>query len=190
MLFAVGFLLNFLIGGITGVMVASPPLDYRRARHVLHRPAFPLHDRGRQPVRAVRRAVFLVPEDVWRPPDERLGKWTFALIFIGFNATFCRWASWGSRGWRAASTPIRAIGHLALLNAHRDCRRRRYGARRRTLLRQRAVSARAREPVADNPWQGYSLEWMTSSPPPEFNFRACRRSAAAARLGHRPGAAP
>ena len=32
------------------------------------------------------------------------------------------------------------------------------------------VSVRRREPAADNPWGGYTLEWLTSSPPPEFNF--------------------
>ena len=74
MLFAIGFMLNFLIGGITGVMVASPPYRLSGPRQLLPRATLPLHHRRWQHVCALRCALLLVSENVWS--KARRADWT------------------------------------------------------------------------------------------------------------------
>ena len=63
MLWAIGFLYLFLIGGITGVMLASPPLDFHAPGHVLRGRPLPQHADRRLGLRDLRRRLLLVPED-------------------------------------------------------------------------------------------------------------------------------
>ena len=88
MLFALGFLTMFTLGGISGVMLAMIPFDDPRQRHVLHRRPHPLRAVRRLAVHDLRRRLLLVPED--DGPDVRRAPGQAALLatFIFFNLTF------------------------------------------------------------------------------------------------------
>ena len=171
MLFAIGFLLNFLIGGITGIFVASPPIDYQ-ARGSYFLVAHFHYTLGGGSMFAIFAALFF-----WWPKmfgvklDERLGKITFWLFFVGFNVTFFPMFFLGVMGMsrRIYTYPnLPGWGTINLIESG--------GA---AVITVGAVlfawnivtSHRKRIPQPDDPWgSGYSLEWATSSPPPELNF--------------------
>ncbi len=170
MLFAIGFMLNFLIGGITGVMIASPPIDYHAHDSYFIVQHFHYTIGGGSMFALFGALYFWFPKMFGVRLDERIGRWAFALLFVGFNATFIPMGFMGMEGMARRVYTYPAIGHLALLNGIAS-----FGAALMALgaiafFVDVLVSARRKAPVSDNPWGGYSLEWMTSSPPPEFNF--------------------
>ena len=102
--------------------------------------------------------------------NERLGRWCFALTFVGFNATFLPMGFMGLEGMARRVYTYPPVGHLPLLNAIATA-----GASIMTLgvallFLDILLSALRRAPAPNDPWGGYSLEWYTTSPPPEFNF--------------------
>jgi heme/copper-type cytochrome/quinol oxidase subunit 1 len=96
----------------------------------------------------------------WRL-DEWLGEITFWLTFAGFNVTFGmprRVYTYPNAGALPLLNVVATAGaYLMLLGAI-------------VFVANIAVSARRKVPAGDNPWHGYTLEWATSSPPPEHNF--------------------
>lgn len=171
MLFAVGFLLNFLIGGITGVMIASPPIDYQAHDSYFIVQHFHYTIGGGSMFALFGALYFWFPKMFGITLGERTGRWVFALLFVGFNATFVPMGFMGMEGMARRVYTYDAVGHLPLLNAIAS-----FGAALMTIgvalfFVNVAVSALRRRPAGDNPWQGYTLEWLTSSPPPEFNFK-------------------
>jgi cytochrome c oxidase subunit 1 len=172
MLFSIGFLLNFLIGGITGVMLASPPIDYQ-AHDSYFLVAHFHYVLGGGSLFAIFAALFF-----WWPKmfgvklDETLGKWCFALLFVGFNVTFLPMHVMGVMGMPRRVFTYDAGGPLPMLNLIAT-----YGSYimlAGVLLFgvNVIVSARARIPVANDPWDANSLEWWASSPPAEHNFES------------------
>jgi cytochrome c oxidase subunit 1 len=170
MLFALGFLLNFLLGGITGVMVASPPLDF----HVQDTQFVVAHFH----YTIVGGSVFAIFAAIhfWWPKftgwrlGEGLGKVTFWTMFVGFNLTFFPLHLLGLRGmprrvadylptdgWTGLNVLATAGAGLLALSVV-------------AFLANLARSRQRREQAGDDPWGGNSLEWTTSSPPPEHNF--------------------
>jgi cytochrome c oxidase subunit 1 len=173
MLFALGFMLNFLIGGITGVIVASPPLDY----HVTDSYFVIAHFHytlGGGSMFAIFAALYFWFPKIWGVKlGERLGRVHFVLMFLGFNLAFFPMFLLGMLGMpRRVYTyaPFESWGALNLASTA--------GAALITvgtavLVWNVIVSVRKREQLPDDPWGGgYTLEWATSCPPPEFNFRA------------------
>jgi cytochrome c oxidase subunit I+III len=170
LLFVIGFIVTFVIGGLTGVMVASVPFDtqvhdtYFVVAHfhyvLIGGAVFPL----------LGAVYYWLPKFTGRMMSERLGRWAFWLIFIGFHLTFFPMHILGLEGmprriytyqpdlpWHginlfvSVSAVILAAGFLIFfIDA--------------------IISARSGKPAGDNPWDAPTLEWATSSPPPAYNF--------------------
>jgi heme/copper-type cytochrome/quinol oxidase subunit 1 len=102
--------------------------------------------------------------------DERLGNWFTALFFTGFNLTFIPMGFAGLEGMARRVSTYPDAGHLALLNGLSSLGTLVIAISVAVFFANVLVSVLRREPVGNDPWGGYSLEWLTSSPPPEFNF--------------------
>jgi cytochrome c oxidase subunit I len=168
MLFAVGFISVFVIGGLSGVMVASVPLDlhvtdtYFIVAHI-HYVLF-----GGSVFTIFAGLYYWFPKITGRMYNERLGKLHFWLTFIGFNATFFPMHILGTEGM-----PRRVADYapkFANLNLFISVASFALGASTLVFVYNIVTSWR-RGPVApSNPWRALTLEWQVSSPPPIFNF--------------------
>lgn len=170
MLFCMGFLMNFLLGGITGVMVASPPVDFQ-AHDSYFIVAHMHYVLGGGSLFAIFAALFF-----WWPKifgvklDEMLGKWCFWMLFIGFNVTFFPMHFLGVEGMARRVATYPDVGNFALLNGIATVGSYVMLAGVILFAWNVVISTKKGVPVGDDPWQAYSLEWATSSPPPEYNF--------------------
>ncbi|MBY5585130.1 cytochrome c oxidase subunit I [Rhizobium leguminosarum] len=171
LLFVIGFIVTFVIGGLTGVMVASVPFDtqvhdtYFVVAHfhyvLIGGAVFPL----------IAAIYYWFPKMTGRMMSERLGRWAFWLIFTGFHLTFFPMHILGLAGmprrvytyqpelpWAglnlfiSLSSVLLALGFLVFFV---------------DVVR----SWRNGLPAGPNPWNAATLEWATSSPPPSYNFR-------------------
>ena len=172
LLWSLGFMVSFLIGGLTGVLLAVPTADFQ-----LHNSEFLVAHFHNTIIPGVLFGVF-AGYIYWFPKafgfvlDERLGKWAFWLWVVGFWVTWAPGYVAGLEGMtrrlqhydNPAWYPwmlLSALGVLIILAA--------IGVQ----IAQLVVSIRtraARRDVTGDPWDGRSLEWATSSPPPVFNF--------------------
>jgi cytochrome c oxidase subunit I len=170
MLFAVGFLVTFLLGGLTGVMLASPPLDFQAqdsyfvVAHI-HYVVF-----GTVVFAMFAGFYFWWPKMTGRRLNETLGKIHFWALFVGFQVTFFIQHVLGVQGMprRYADYPA----EFATLNLVSSLGSFLLGLSTLVFFYNVLLSARRARPVLpDDPW-GYanSLEWATSSPPPRHNF--------------------
>jgi cytochrome c oxidase subunit 1 len=170
MLFSIGLLYVFTIGGITGVMVASPALDFQFQDTyfvVAH-----MHNVliGGTVFGIFAAVYFWFPKMTGRFLDERLGRLHWAAWVVGFTVTFLPQYVLGSEGMPrriadyAASTgwqPLNVVSTIGALLLGVG-----------TIPFLVAVVAALRGPAVagGDPWEGNSLEWATSSPPPHHNF--------------------
>jgi cytochrome c oxidase subunit 1 len=170
MLFSIGFMLNFLIGGVTGVMLASPAIDYQAHDTYFIVAHFHYTMLGGSVFGIFAAIYFWFPKMTGVMLSEKLGRVVFAMLFVGFNLTFWPQFVLGQRGM-----PRRYVDYASGLGYDTPNFVSTIGA----YLLGLAVlvflvdvwrSLRRRTPAGDDPWGGYSLEWATSSPPPEHNF--------------------
>jgi cytochrome c oxidase subunit 1 len=173
MLFAVGFLFNFLIGGITGVMIASPPIDYH-AEDSYFIVAHFHYTLGGGSMFAVFAAIyFWFPKMFGVKLNEMMGKVNFWTMMAGFNLTFLPQFFLGIEGMPRRVFTYPAIADLPWLNELSTIGAGIIAVSVVIFVLNVFVSKFAQEPVSDDPWDGgQTLEWATSSPPPEFNFHA------------------
>jgi cytochrome c oxidase subunit 1 len=171
MLWAVGTIYFFVIGGITGVIVASPPLDFH-----LHDTYFVVaHMHGVLVTGTVTGTFagfyFWFPKATGRILDERLGKLHFWLWMVGFTLTFLPQYQLGASGMPRRIADYGAHTGWADLNLVSTLGSLLLGVG--TVVFLVAVLAALRRPAdaPDDPWGGNSLEWATTSPPPHGNFR-------------------
>src|SRR5262245_49690685 len=110
------------------------------------------------------------PKVTGRMLSERLGRWNFWLLVIGFNVTFVTMhvqgvlgmprriytymPDSGSETWNLITTPVLPLQACAIL----------------TFVVNVIVSPREGEPAVADPWDAWTLEWATTSPPPPYNF--------------------
>jgi cytochrome c oxidase subunit 1 len=173
MLFAVGFLVTFLFGGLTGIILASPPLDFHVSDSYFVVAHFHYVLFGTVVFAMFSGFYFWWPKMTGKMLDNRLGKLHFWTLFLGFHGTFLvqHWLGVIGMPRRIATYPdLPAIG--TTLNDISSISSFVLGASTFFFLYNVYKTARFGERVTvDDPW-GYcnSLEWATSCPPPRHNF--------------------
>jgi cytochrome c oxidase subunit 1 len=170
MLFALGFVAMFLIGGLDGVWMASPAMDF--AIHDTYWVVAHIHYVlfGGTVFGVMAGMYYWFPKVCGRLLDRRLGQWHFWLQLAGFNLTFFTMHLLGLRGMPrriADYAPDRGwtfLNSLATLGAFV------IGVSMLVFLVNVIITLRKPRNAPADPWQGYTLEWATSSPPPAHNF--------------------
>ncbi|HVB77886.1 MAG TPA: cytochrome c oxidase subunit I [Candidatus Nitrosotalea sp.] len=173
MKFAFGFLATFLLGGITGVYLSSVPVDtqlhqsYYVVAH-LHYVLF-----GGSVFTIFAGIYYWFPKVFGRKLNETMGEWNFWTLFIGFNGTFLVMhtlglegmprriytytGGFGEQGWGATNTFITVSSFVLAFSV--------------LLFFINVIwSLRNGEIAGDDPWDGNTMEWATTSPPPPYNF--------------------
>jgi cytochrome c oxidase subunit I len=170
MLFCIGFLFQFLIAGLTGIMLSVSPWDWQ-----LHNSYFVIAHFHYVLVGAIVFCIFAgiyywYPKATGRLMNETLGRWHFWLFTIGFHITFDTMHFLGllgmprsiytyqpDRGWNFLNLVVSVGGLIqgiaVLIFAYNFI-----------------VSYWRGEVAGDDPWDAWTLEWTTSSPPPVYNF--------------------
>ncbi len=172
MLHCIGFLVVFLIGGLTGPMLASTPFDvhvhdtYFIVAH-MHYVLF-----GTAAFGFFAGLYFWYPKFTGRRLHEGLGKLSFWLMFVGFNLTFWPHHLLGLRGMPRRVADYAPSTGWETLNLASSLGSAVLGVSVLVLLVNLWRTAKAGRPAGDDPWGGHSLEWATSSPPPEHNFHS------------------
>jgi cytochrome c oxidase subunit 1 len=178
MLFALGFLVTFLFGGLTGVILASPPLDFAVSDSYFVVAHFHYVLFGTVVFSMFAGFYFWWPKFTGKMLDNRLGVWHFWTLFIGFHGTFLvqHWLGVEGMPRRIANYPL--LPHdVTTLNQISSISSWVLGASTFIFLYNVYKTSRYGERVtADDPW-GYanSLEWATSCPPPRHNFTSIPR---------------
>jgi cytochrome c oxidase subunit 1 len=178
MKFAFGFMATFLIGGITGVYLASVPVDtqlhqsYFVVAH-LHYVLF-----GGSVMTIFAAIYYWFPKITGRMLNTTLGEWHFWTVFLGFNGTFLVMhtlglegmprriltypGGFGEQGWGGTNLFITVASFLVAASVF-------------VFIYNLAYSWKHEEVAGDDPWGGNTLEWATSSPPPPYNFERVPR---------------
>jgi cytochrome c oxidase subunit I+III len=170
MLFVLGFIVTFVMGGLTGVMFAGIPFDQATTDSYFVVAHFHYVLVGGAVFPIFGALYHWLPKMTGRMLDERLGKWSFWLMFIGFNLTFFPMHIAGLLGQpRRTYTYMSGLGWdvynlLATIGAFL------MGVGILVTLVNWVRSVRHGESAGRDPWQGETLEWATSSPPPDYNF--------------------
>jgi len=170
MLFACAFLFQFLCAGLTGIILSVVPFNWQLTDSYFVVAHFHFVLVGSLIFTIFGAIYYWFPKATGRLLSERLGRWHFWLFVVGFNLTFLpmHWAGMlgmprriytypADRGWdfwnliASLGVPFQAAAVLVfLVNV--------------------AISLRRGERVGDDPWDAWTLEWATTSPPPPYNF--------------------
>jgi cytochrome c oxidase subunit I len=170
MKFAVSFLIEFTIGGLSGVIFAVVPIDwqvtdtYVVVAHI-HYVLF-----GGTMFAVFAGLYYWWPKMTGRMMSERLGTWHFWTTVIGFNLTFFVQHLLGIGGMTRRVWTYPDIPHWALLNMISSVGAFILGGSTLFLFANFWWSLRHGKLAGDNPWEAWTLEWATSSPPPLYNF--------------------
>ncbi len=170
MLFAIGFLLLFLIGGLTGVMVGSPPIDYHvhDTYFIVGHFHYTLFAGSLFGLFAA--VYYWFPKATGRLLREGLGKLHFLLMFIGANLTFFPMLLAGYEGMQRRIADYPDVANLATLNTLSTAGSYVIGLSVLIFVANLWVSLRRPVVAGADPWGGQTLEWWTTSPPPRHNF--------------------
>jgi cytochrome c oxidase subunit I len=170
MLFCIGFLFQFLCAGLTGIMLAASPFDWQLSDSYFVVAHFHYVLIGGLLFTIFAAIHYWFPKATGKMLSETLGQWHFWLLVIGFNLTFGPQHIAGilgmprriytyapGRGWElwnllsSVGVVFQALAVLCFVwNVIR--------------------ALRQGPPAGDDPWDAWTLEWTTTSPPPEYNF--------------------
>ncbi|MCX7521531.1 cytochrome c oxidase subunit I [Microbacterium sp. STN6] len=177
MLWAIGFLITFTFGGLTGVILASPPLDFQVSDTYFVVAHFHYVVFGTVVFAMFSGFYFWWPKWTGKMLNETLGKWHFWLLFIGFHTTFLvqhwlgvvgmprRYATYSTADDFTWMNQLSSLGALILAVSMIPF-----------LLNVYLTARNAPKVTVNDPWgYGRSLEWATSCPPPRHNFTSIPR---------------
>ncbi|MEQ8785267.1 MAG: cytochrome c oxidase subunit I [Pirellulaceae bacterium] len=170
MLFAVAFLLEFVIGGLTGVMFAAVPIDWQLTDTYFVVGHFHYVLIGGTVFGLFAATFYWFPKITGRMLSERLGKLQFWLWVAGLNATFMVQHFLGLMGMPRRNYTYRDEPGWAVLNQIATVGAFLMAAGTLVLIWNILVSLRKGKIAGDNPWGAFTLEWATTSPPPVENF--------------------
>ncbi|MGW0033877.1 aa3-type cytochrome oxidase subunit I [Streptomyces sp. NPDC003314] len=172
MLWSIGFLVTFLFGGLTGIILASPPMDFHVTDSYFVVAHFHYVVFGTVVFAMFAGFYFWWPKMTGTMLDERLGKVHFWTLFVGFHGTFLVQHWLGAEGMpRRYADYLDADGFTAL-NTVSSIGAFLLGASTLPFFYNVWKTAKTAPRVTvDDPWGfGRSLEWATSCPPPRHNF--------------------
>ncbi|NLU66865.1 cytochrome c oxidase subunit I [Streptomyces sp. HNM0574] len=177
MLWSIGFLVTFLFGGLTGVLIASPPLDFHVSDTYFIVAHFHYTVFGTVVFAMFAGFYFWWPKFTGKMLDERLGKTHFWTLFTGFHLTFLVQHWLGAEGMPRRYADYLAADGFTALNTVSTFGSFLLGASMLPFLYNVWTTAKYGTRVhEDDPWgYGRSLEWATSCPPPRHNFTALPR---------------
>ncbi|MEV0642171.1 cytochrome c oxidase subunit I [Streptomyces sp. NPDC050619] len=177
MLWAVGFLVTFLFGGLTGVILASPPMDFHVTDTYFVVAHFHYVVFGTVVFAIFAGFYFWWPKFTGKMLDERLGKIQFWTLFVGFHTTFLVMHWLGAEGMPRRYADYLAADGFTVLNTISTIGSFLLGISTLPFLYNVWKTAKYGKKVeVDDPWGfGRSLEWATSCPPPRHNFNALPR---------------
>ncbi|WP_406001721.1 cytochrome c oxidase subunit I [Streptomyces sp. NBC_00829] len=177
MLWAVGFLVSFLFGGLTGVILASPPMDFQVTDSYFVVAHFHYVVFGTVAFATFGGFFFWWPKFTGRMLDERLGKMQFWTLFVGFHTTFLVQHWLGAEGMPRRYADYLAADGFTVLNTISTIGAFLLGLSTLPFLYNVWKTTKYGAKVeVDDPWGfGRSLEWATSCPPPRHNFTALPR---------------
>ena len=170
MMFSIAFLIQFTIGGLTGVMFAIIPIDWQltdtyfvvaHMHYVLFGGTFFAVMAG---------FYYWFPKMTGRMLSERIGKWHFWLMVLGFNGTFLIQHWLGALGMPRRVYTYPNFPHWGAMNLISTLGAFTLGFSVLLFVWNVVVSYRSGKVASDNPWSAWTLEWATSSPPPAHNF--------------------
>jgi cytochrome c oxidase subunit 1 len=170
MLFALGFIPQFLIGGLTGIMVSTPALDYHFQDSYFVVAHFHYTLVGGSLFGFFAGFYFWFPKVTGAMLREGLGKLQFWLLVVGTNMTFGPMFASGILGMPRRVVTYYGVPELATLNLISSIGAGILGLSMIAFAFNVFVSLAFRRPSGPDPWQGHTLEWATSSPPPPLNF--------------------
>jgi cytochrome c oxidase subunit 1 len=170
MLFAIGFLTMFLIGGIDGVFLASPPVDFALTETYwvvahIHYVLF-----GGSVFAVYAGFYYWFPKFTGKRLKEGLGKLHFWLQFIGFNLTFFSMHILGLLGMPRRIQDYAPLKDWIGLNQLQTAGALLIALSTAPFLANVVMTMRRKDRDPEDPWEGNTLEWYTSSPPPVHNF--------------------
>jgi cytochrome c oxidase subunit I len=170
MLFATGFIAMFTFGGLTGVMLAVVPFDWQLSDSYFVVAHFHYVLFGGTVFGIFGAVFYWFPKATGRMLSERLGKWFFWLLFLGFNLTFLPMHISGILGMPRRIYMYQPDRGLELWNMLSSIGVLFQGIAVAFFIWNIISSLRNGKVAGNNPWNAWTLEWATSSPPPEWNF--------------------
>jgi cytochrome c oxidase subunit 1 len=178
MLFTIGFLTTFLFGGLTGIILASPPLDFHVSDSYFVVAHFHYVLFGTVVFTVFGGMYFWWPKFTGKMLNERLGKLNFWTLFIGFHMTFLvqHWLGVIGMPRRVANYPD-LPGYATTLNDISTAGSYLLAISMLIFMYNVYITTKSAPRVTqDDPWgYGNSLEWATSCPPPRHNFTSIPR---------------
>ncbi|MEU8527857.1 MULTISPECIES: cytochrome c oxidase subunit I [Streptomyces] len=177
MLWAIGFLVSFLFGGLTGVILASPPMDFQVTDSYFVVAHFHYTVFGTVVFATFAGFYFWWPKFTGRMLDEQLGRIHFWTLFVGFHLTFLVQHWLGAEGMPRRYADYLAADGFTTLNTVSTIGALLLGSSTLPFLYNVWKTQRYGKKVdVDDPWgYGRSLEWATSCPPPRHNFTSVPR---------------
>jgi len=170
MLFALALIVNFTIGGLSGVGFSLVPVDWRLTDTYFVVAHIHYVLIGGSLTGGFAAAYYWFPKITGRMLSEKIGKWHFWLFFIGFNCTFFVFHFLGLLGMPRRVYTYPDLPYLHALNLFSTLSAFVFGISFVLFFWNVFYSLRHGKIAGNNPWNAWTLEWLATSPPQKKNF--------------------